>query len=71
MIPGVRAKRPVADFMKVTSLAKVTIKDIDILVEELLAPHKPPSRRPDGGIAVYVFSLNGQCLKIGKTGPRS
>ncbi len=35
------------------------------------APHRPPSRLPEGMMAVYGFWWNGEWLKIGKAGPNS
>lgn len=58
-------------FRVVAELAGVTLAEDDIRIEVLPAPHKPPSRLPAGTMAVYVFSLGSEFLKIGKAGPRS
>jgi len=60
-----------ADFKQVARLAGVTITEQDITIEKLLAPHLPPNKLPAGKIAVYVFTYNNECLKVGKVGPRS
>lgn len=60
-----------ADFKQVARLAGITITDHDITIEKLLAPHIPPSNLPAGKMAVYVFTYNNECLKVGKVGPRS
>ena len=60
-----------ADFKQVARLAGVTITERDITIEKLLAPHIPPNNLPAGKMAVYVFTYNYKCLKVGKVGPRS
>lgn len=60
-----------ADFATVARLAGVTLAASDIRVEELPAPHTPPSRLPAGQMAVYVFSLGADVLKVGKVGAKS
>lgn len=60
-----------ADFATVARLAGVSLKPGDISVEELSAPHSPPTRLPAGQMAVYVFSLGAEVLKVGKAGPKS
>ncbi|MEQ9240322.1 hypothetical protein [Roseovarius indicus] len=64
-------KEVLADFVTVARLAKVALTAGDIGVEELPAPHSPPTRLPAGQMAVYVFSLGGDVLKVGKVGPKS
>lgn len=71
MIGGNDTKELVSDFLSVASLAGVHLTVHDISVEELPAPHRPPSRLPDGKMAVYVFARSGECLKVGKVGPQS
>ena len=61
----------IEDFKKVAKLAGVNIPEGSILVEELIAPHSPPTSLPSGKMAVYVFFWNDKCLKVGKVGPRS
>jgi hypothetical protein len=65
------ADKLIANFVLVAELAGVSIKQKDIKTENLLAPHIPPTRLPNGKMAVYVFTLGDQCLKIGKVGPKS
>ena len=60
-----------ADFATVARLAGVSLKPGDMRVEELPAPHAPPTRLPGGHMAVYVFSLGAEVLKVGKVGPKS
>jgi hypothetical protein len=40
-------------------------------VEFLPAPHRPPSRLPEGKMGVYGFYGDGCWLKVGKAGPKS
>lgn len=63
--------KTVADFKKVAEISNIMISNKDIHVEEQRAPHSPPSRLPEGKMAVYVFFLGEECLKVGKVGPRS
>ena len=60
-----------ADFATVARLAGSALPTDDIWVEELPAPHTPPTHLPTGHMAVYVFSLDGVTLKVGKVGPKS
>lgn len=59
------------DFLHVAELAGIQINDEDIQIENLIAPHTPPSSLPNGRMAVYVFFWNNQCLKVGKVGSKS
>lgn len=59
------------DFVKVAQLGGVAIRDGDLQLEFLTAPHRPPSRIPAGTMAVYAFWGDGCWLKIGKVGPNS
>ena len=61
----------IEDFRRVAEIAGVSVASNVLLVERLLAPHKPPSSLPRGKMAVYVFEWKGQCLKVGKVGPNS
>lgn len=65
------ADKLIADFVRVAKLAGRDIKRGDITIENLPAPHIPPSLLPAGKMAVYVFYWGDQCLKVGKVGPRS
>lgn len=69
MLPD--AKALVEDFLKVALLAGVVVPRTALTVEPLPAPHSPPDALPKGRMAVYVFSWKGQCLKVGKVGPKS
>ena len=60
-----------ADFATVARLAKAVLPTDDFWVEELPAPHLPPTHLPAGHMAVYVFSLGSDALKVGKVGPKS
>jgi len=60
-----------ADFYQVVALSGVALGENDITAERLSAPHCPPAKLPTGKMAVYAFFLGGQCLKVGKVGPRS
>ena len=61
----------ICDFVKVAKLSGITLSQNDIQIENLQAPHTPPSGLPKGKMAVYMFFWKDQCLKIGKTGPKS
>ena len=60
----------VEKFLNVASLAGDSLNASDITIEELKAPHQPTGL-PVGSMAVYVFSLNGKTLKVGKAGSNS
>jgi hypothetical protein len=61
----------IEDFRKVVALAGVSLPPAALSFETLPAPHNPPPTLPNGKTAVYVFILNGICLKVGKVGPKS
>ena len=61
----------IADFVRVAELAGEDIKRRDMTIENLSAPHIPPTSLPNGKMAVYVFTWRNQCLKVGKVGPKS
>jgi hypothetical protein len=63
------AQSALNDFRTVADLAGVRLRDGDIRIEELPAPHIAPSRLPVGMMAVYVFSRGDVVLKVGKVGP--
>lgn len=56
-------------FFEVTKLAGVTLSDDDIKIDCCIN-HKVASLGKNK-MAVYVFSFKGDCLKVGKAGPRS
>jgi hypothetical protein len=58
-------------FVKAASLAGISIPLLDIEIQELCAPHRPPSSLPAGKLAVYVFMFGQRCLKVGKVGKKS
>jgi hypothetical protein len=60
----------IKEFQKVAAIAGVDLPATALTFDALGAPHKS-SRLPPGKMAVYVFSLNGECLKVGKVGPKS
>jgi hypothetical protein len=64
-------KHAIDDFRAVTHLAGIELPDGAIIIESLPAPHAPPARLPAGKMAVYVFSIGADVLKIGKVGARS
>ena len=61
----------ISDFLRAAELAGLDIKQRDIHIENLPAPHVPPSTLPSGKMAVYVFHWGDRCLKVGKVGPKS
>jgi len=67
----VDTRQLVEDFLRTAALAGVGIEPSQLTVEELPAPHRPPSSLPSGRMAVYVFHLGDECLKVGKVGPKS
>jgi len=69
MIPDIDSI--INDFVKVCTLAGLPLNRSDFYVEKSLAPHKPPSSLPPGKMAVYIFYWRGECLKVGKVGPKS
>jgi hypothetical protein len=60
-----------AAFVKAASLAGILISLSDIEIQELCAPHRPPSSLPAETLAVYVFMFGQRCLKVGKVGKKS
>lgn len=60
----------IEDFHRVAVLAGLNIPEKALTAEVVPAPHVPPSLRR-GKMAVYVFFCRGECLKVGKAGPRS
>ncbi|RYH00344.1 MAG: hypothetical protein EON58_00580 [Alphaproteobacteria bacterium] len=61
----------IADFTVVARLAGVELPDDAIALEVLPAPHSSPKSLPSGKMAVYLFSKDGEALKVGKVGARS
>lgn len=61
----------ICDFYKVAELSGIELPADALNFEVLPAPHFPPSSLPRGMMAVYVFFWKGQCLKVGKVGPKS
>ena len=61
----------ISGFLRAAELAGLDIKQRDIHIENLQAPHVPPSTLPSGKMAVYVFHWGDRCLKVGKVGPKS
>ena len=61
----------VSSFRECAKLAGVVVPEAAIAFERFAAPHKAPSSLPKNRSAVYAFFWNGQCLKVGKVGPKS
>lgn len=61
----------ISDFVQVSSLAGVPIPANKIIPQFLSAPHSPPKELTPGKMAIYIFFLGDQCLKVGKAGPKS
>ncbi|RUX32606.1 hypothetical protein EOA13_00415 [Mesorhizobium sp. M7A.F.Ca.US.011.01.1.1] len=59
------------DFIAVARLAGVELSAGAVNIEKLPAPHVPPTRLPPGRMAVYVFALGPEVLKVGKVGAKS
>ena len=59
------------DFLKAAQLAGSGLHKDDITIEALPAPHRPPKRLPSNYMAVYVFSMGNDFLKVGKVGAKS
>lgn len=59
------------DFRTVARLAGVELPNEAIGLENLSAPHVPPTKLPLGKMAVYVFSNGPDVLKVGKVGAKS
>lgn len=58
-------------FFPMAELSGESIQRSELTVEFLDAPHVPPSKLPNGKMAVYAFWWNGVWLKIGQAGPKS
>lgn len=65
------AEAIIADFTIVARLAGVELAAGQIAIEDLPAPHLPPTKLPAGKMAVYVFYSEGVVLKVGKVGAKS
>ena len=59
------------DFVKVASISGVDLPRSSLALQILNAPHKPPVSLPAGKMAVYMFFWKGECMKVGKVGPKS
>ncbi len=59
------------DFIKVAKLARATLPANAISIVASAAPHEHPPALKNGDVAVYVYILKGDCLKVGKVGPKS
>ena len=64
-------KSIMADFVSVATLSGINIRETDIHIEHVRAPHHPPKALPKKMMAVYIFSWGPNCLKVGKVGPKS
>ena len=61
----------IESFLRVAQLARLELAEADVRSEVLAAPHRRPSRLPEGCQAVYAFVLGNTCLKVGKAGPKT
>jgi len=61
----------VTDFREVARLAGISLRASAVTIQRLSSPHKQPAALPAGKCAVYIFLWKGQCLKVGKAGPKS
>jgi len=61
----------VNDFCAVAKLANIEINSDDIHIDCSLMPHIPPSKLPEGKMAVYIFSTKEVTLKVGKANRNS
>ena len=59
------------DFIAVCELAGSKVKSDEFEVVYLEAPHTPPKCLPKGKMAVYIFALDENILKVGIVGPKS
>jgi hypothetical protein len=66
-----RPEAAIEDFRIVARLAGIDLLNGAIAIENLPAPHIPPTRLPFGKMAVYVFSKGTNVLKVGKVGAKS
>jgi hypothetical protein len=64
-------KTLITDFDKVAEIAGVSLPNNSLSSEILSASHAPPTTLSIGKTAVYAFSWKGECLKVGKVGPKS
>jgi hypothetical protein len=64
-------EKAVDAFLTVAQLAGNPIQRTELAIEYLPAPHRQPTKQPDGKMAVYCFGKGGEWLKIGKVGPNS
>ncbi len=61
----------IEDFLQIAQISGVLLPRHKIEMEILYAPHHQPTRLPTGKKAIYVFSMMGCCLKVGKAGPKT
>ena len=61
-------RQAIAAFAEAARLNGVAITETDIEIEHLTPPHRRPSRLPPEKKAVYLFTVGGCCLKVGKAG---
>jgi hypothetical protein len=60
----------ISRFIKAIAFTGVAISPNNIEVRNWGCPHEP-TKLPDGKMAVYIFRLDDDVLKIGKVGPNS
>lgn len=61
----------VAAFVAAAEHAGLSVPAELLQAEFLPAPHRPPSKLPFPKQAIYWFSVEDRCLKVGKAGPQS
>ncbi|MGH7989003.1 MAG: hypothetical protein ACREDS_02245 [Limisphaerales bacterium] len=66
----VSIENAISRFVKAIALTGVAISPNSIEVRDWGCPHEP-TKLPDGKMAVYIFRLGDDVLKIGKVGPNS
>jgi len=64
-------EKAIKDFVAVANLAHSPLRQNELVVEFLEAPHTPPKSLPKGKMAVYGFWYGGKWLKIGMAGLNS
>lgn len=58
-------------FLLAAEQAGIAVSHDSISFQFHAAPHKQPARLPSGMVAIYWFSFDETCLKVGQAGPKS
>jgi len=61
----------IPDLIRALEICGAQMSSADIKLEDMGAPHSPPTALPKGKMAVYIFLHGETCLKVGKAGPKS